>query len=360
MKIQNKIFLSKNHFDLPMRDEINLKEFLESIPNFLIKIENDFLVELFTKASGLDKPWRDENFTSKIGYTFNEKANSSPGMYSVIRSNKSIKVFTLIKLMQLSGCKWNNLQKNIISIRAGRHNGEVKMEFPIIFNKDFGCVIGHILGDGSIDKKYSQVFYTNSNIELIEEFREAMKNIFSIEPRTWIQKPDFYKGAKWVERISPKKIPKGKQIGLFYPTTCGKILQIIFGKFAHGKQKETTSIILNGPREFQISLIRAFFDDEGYVDLYRSLRYHNDNLEVLNGLKQILKYLGIESKPIRTYIKNNKMRGFFNICSYHNLKKYSQIIDITSSKKKERLSELLNHIESGPKFKSIIQKINQK
>ena len=139
----------------------------------------------------------------------------------------------------------NELENQIVFIKSGRKRGNVKIKFPIKIGRELGSIVGHILGDGAIDKKYSQPFYTNSNLDLIKEFIRNMEFVFGVKPRIWTQtKGNFETKSKWIKRISPfGKLPQNCQIGLFYPKICGLILQDTCGLFAYGKKKQITKQI---------------------------------------------------------------------------------------------------------------------
>ena len=326
---------------------LHLFDIYEKFPNFFIKVETNFLQEVILSFSKTDKPWREKIIVQKLGFTFNETYNLSPGFYSIFMGKKVFRLDLVKLLIENSFFTWNDFEKNLILLRSGKRGLDIKLNFPLVYSRSLGLVVGHILGDGSIDKRYKQIMFTNSNNELIKEFYLAMKEIFPIEPRIWIQKSDFPK-TKWLGRkydINDLKNQKGIQFNLFYPTFCGEILNYYLGDFAIGKNKQISSEIKNGNLEFKRNLIRAFFDSEGSVDLYRSLRFNNDNIQVLEKLKEILLELGIESKPIRTYIKGGKTRAYFNICSYINIEKYFYSIGITSTIKNDKLIQYLKKVK---------------
>lgn len=91
-----------------------------------------------------------------------------------------------------------------------------------------------------------------------------------------------------------------------------------------------------------MGVIRAFFDDEGYVDKERTLRFHQDRKQILEGIKSLLSDVGIESRPIHFYIRKEKARHFFNIAGKENHKKYREAIGCTIPYKQEGLIHLSN------------------
>jgi hypothetical protein len=289
------------------------------------------------------EPHKDREFLKKIELRYNNQTKRNMVFSKLMRTNKAIEFNTIKRIIKLSRYNWIDIEKNIISIGKKKKEGKINNIFPIKINKRLGSIIGHILGDGSIDKKYQQVFYTNQDKDLILEFRDNMNSIFNIKPRIWLQKPGRFKeNSRWIRRIQNiKEIPEKSQIGLFYPSICGEILNIIFGNFAIGKHKKITEIMINCPKDFKIGLIRAFFDDEGHMDKERGPRFHQDNREILEKIKIMLSELKIHSFPVRKYIRKGKARHFCNIKSKKNYKRYYEVIGCTSKKKMKVLNKLI-------------------
>lgn len=324
-------------------NQIQLSHLEKNLDNCLIKLDHNFLKELLQIASKTNFPYKNERFVESIGLSFNKSAKRSIGLNSLMRKNRSLKFFTLRKILKLTRLNWVDIEQNIISLRLGRRNGEIYPKFPIELDKNMGCIIGHILGDGSVDKKYLQISYNNKNKDLIIEFYNCMKTIFRVEPRIWIQKSGKFKEkTEWIKRLkSINNIPNDTQTTLFYPSICGLILNLIFDNFAIGKNKKIEGISPM-PNEFKIGLIRAFFDDEGHMDKLRGPRFHQDNKNILIKIKELLNELGITSYPIRFYMRKNKPRYFFNINHKNNYSKYYYVIGCTSDKKQKALYDLIN------------------
>ncbi len=343
-----------------MKNKIHLKSIEGCLEKTLVELDYDFLCELVYKLSKLQDPSKDRVLAQKLGWKYNNKIKRSMGLKCLLYRNRAIAFPTLRRLVILSKTSWFCVEKHIISVRLGRSAGKIYLKFPLYIDYMTGRIIGHILGDGSIDQKYLQVFFTNKSRDLIIDFAEAMESLFGIKPRIWLQKSgNFIRESKWIKRIpSLEDIKDNQQIGLFYPSICGLILNFVCDNFAIGKRKRITKKILDSPYEFKIGLISAFFDDEGSVDLFRSLRFYNDNIQLLRSLKILLTCAEVESKSIRRYMRRNKERYYFNVCSYHNIRKFYERIDIMSPEKKQKMIEYLNHCESGKKSKSLISKYN--
>ncbi|MFH1590132.1 MAG: LAGLIDADG family homing endonuclease [archaeon] len=326
-------------------NQIYLEHIEKYLTNCLVKLDHKFLKNLFQKVSNSEKPYLDKNFVKEIGLKYNGNCKKCVSLYALFRKNRFIEFRTLQKLCKFSNYDWSHIERNILFIRAGRHGGEIGNIFPVEIDSFLGGIIGHILGDGSITKKYLQVFFTNKDKDLILEFYYSMKKVFHIEPRIWLQESGKFKTkSKWIRKInSAKEIPVNSQIGLFYPSICGIILNTIFDNFAVGKNKSITKPITNASREFKTFFVRAFFDDEGHMDKKRGPRFHQDNKQILEKIKEILIELGINSFPIRKYKRKGKLRHYFNINQRTNYKNYFDIIGCTSKKKSETLRKLIGN-----------------
>ncbi len=249
----------------------------------------------------------------------------------------------MLIILSLANYQLDNTKKHIIYIKSGRKKRAVNIKFPIKIGKELGNIVGHILGDGSIDKKYLQPFYTNSNLDLIKEFIRNMKIVFGVKPRIWAQtKGNFKTKSKWLGRIySFENLPDNCQIGLFYPRICGLILHEICGNFAHGKKKYITEQIKNFNKQFKSGLIRSFFDDDGSINAESyTIRGFQDDKQLLIDIKSLLADLGIESNEVHFYMKNGKVRHYFNITKRKNFFIYHNSIGFTSNKKQKRLKLL--------------------
>lgn len=247
-----------------MNDELHLFEIVPAMQNSHLMLKLDFLQTLLKTASKSEKPYKNADFVRKIGFSFNNQYKTSPGLSQVFRGAKSIKLDALQKTLNNSKFSWNDIEKEIVYIKAGVRRGQIKPEFPIVIGKELGSIVGHVLGDGAISCRDNAVFFSNTNISLLKEFALNMEKVFNIEPRIWVQekKATFEEKSKWKKRVkSLDEIEPGSPVGLFYPKICGVLLNKIFGEFAIGKNKRITEEILNASEEFKKAAIRAFYDD---------------------------------------------------------------------------------------------------
>ena len=325
--------------------KIHLKDIAPKIKNCYVKLDLKFLKDLLMQASKSKIPSKNKEFAKKIGCKFNKNYKESLTIRNWIRGYRKLQISQLIKIMKYTNYSWVEVEKNILFLTARKDSGKVFIKFPIEINERFGCIIGHILGDGAIDKKYSQIFFSNSNKTLLEEFKDKMKSIFDVKPRIWIQKKNkFEEKTEWLKRVNDlNEILPNHCVGLFYPRICGALLHAIFGKFAYGQQKKITKELTFTSKNFRKSMIKAFFDDEGYVcPESRMIRLYQDNKRILYEFKKLLNSQDIQSNPIRHYTKRNQKRYYFNITGKENFKKFDESISFSSKHKNQRLRSLVS------------------
>ena len=326
-----------------MKNEINLLDLSNYLGNIHVKINQAFLKSLMMKASENKKPHLDREFMKKLKMKPQTRYGGSMTIYGWTQYDKTIPLNKLSKIVELAKHHWQKVESKITYLKAGQHGGEISPKFPIKLNRELGSITGHILGDGSIDLKYNQVFYSNSNKELLKEFESCMYKIFGIKPRIWMQRTSTFEGkTRWEKRLNNiDELKDGRNCGLFYPTICGLVLNHALDNFAVGINKKITRTILKTNVEFKRGLIKAFYDDEGTVDKHSGyIRLFQDRKEILEKFSRLLKEFGISTSPIKAYIRRDKERYYFNIHRKSNFIKFQKEIGFTSKKKSERLKQL--------------------
>jgi len=339
---------------LSMKDSVGLGELVPHLLKTHVKLDLDFLNKLLVDASKSNKPHRNQEFAKVIKCPVNKNKKSAMTIYGWMNGQRTIPLKKLDQIIALSSHSWKNIENNLISIKAGIRKGEIFPTFPIKIDEKLGSIVGHILGDGSIDKRFHSVFYSNSDIELLKEFSSYMKDIFGISPRIWVQeKKLFHEKSKWMKKIQTfKEVPKGHSVGLFYPKICCDILYSLCGKFAEGRFKKITKEIKEKNKEFKKGLLRAFFDDEGSINSKSyTLRLYQDRPDILENLKMMLKGFDIYSNLVRSYNKRDKLRYYFNVTGFKNYSKFFKVIGCVSPKKKREFRLLINKVRNNKYFK---------
>ncbi len=335
--------------------KISLQQIAPHLTSTHAKFHLTFLRKLLTKASGSAAPYRNPGFAEKMECSFNEKWKIAAEIAGWWYGGKTIKFSRLIALINLSSSNWSEVEKQLIFLKAGVRKGEVFIRFPIEIDEKLGTIVGHILGDGSLDKRYRQVFFTNSNSELLQEFITNMKLVFGIEPRIWIQETLGFNNVRWIKRVYDLREKGEYQGGLFYPSICGIILHGILGIFANGKNKSITPQIRVAPASFKKGLLRAIFDDEANVDVpSQMVRFSQDNRHLAEGLRLMLQELGIEVNPLRTYFRDGKPHHYFNITHIKNYYRFANLIGFTSSNKMNCLKRMIEHVKASHKYKNLV------
>jgi len=338
-------------------NEIHLEDIIDSLRTAHVKLDLEFLKKLLKNASGSDKSWRNVEFGKKIGCTINTEIHIVNGINGWINGHTTVPVPKLIKIVELSDYNWIDIENNLSSIKAGRKKGEIRPRFPMKIGHKIGLIVGHILGDGAINKRGESIFFCNSNPELLNEFIECMKDFFGLEPRIWVQKPKkFEEKTQWLKRVTKiEDAPQNHVVGLFYPKICVQIIKSIFGNFADGKEKRITQEIKESDSEFKRGLIRAFFDDEGTVYKDRCMmRLFQDRKDILEEIKSMLEEFNISSSRIRSCIKRDKERHYFDITNYFDFLSFYKRIGCTSTYKKISFESSIALLRKGRKSKYIL------
>jgi len=316
---------------------LNLREKFGKIQ---VRVDKSFLKKLIVTAAKDNKPHINKNFMKKLEIKPNLTYGRNITIYGWGRYTDSIPIKKMIKIMNILNYSYSNIEKKVISLKGGSRGGEVNIKFPINIDKRLGCIIGHILGDGSIDSNYKQVFFSNSNKELLKEFESKMFSIFNVKPRIWMQRKSNFGKTRWEKRLEKiDYLKKNRNCGLFYTTICGVILNEIFDGFCIGKNKKITQRIKTASKEFKIGLIRAFYDDEGNVGKDR-IRLFQDNKGILISISKFLKEMGIKPGSIKRYKKRGKFRHYFDIYRKSNFIRFKDKIGFTSTAKMGDLKEI--------------------
>jgi hypothetical protein len=318
--------------------------------NCFLKLKTDFCKKLFKSITKKYPPY-DEDLARYLGIKIykNRKLNENIQRWFL---TGVVPLLIIRKILHKSSLSWKDVEKNLegMKLRGGINEIYVKPVFPILLNEDLACIVGHILGDGSIDKRLSQPFYSNKDKKLLNEFQLSMKNIFGVKPRIWIQRGNnFKKRSKWIKRVnSIEEIPTGLQGGLFYPKIIGLLLYGIFGQFAKGSSKQVPKIVFGLSKEFKARLIRAFYDDESTVCTEsRHIRVFQDNKKVLKDIQKLLIEFDIPTSKIKWYIKGKKRRYYFDINGYFIFLKFKKEIGFSSRNKSNDLNKLIRKLESS-------------
>jgi hypothetical protein len=334
--------MSKNEFHL---------EDIVSKRNFYLQLEPEFLKNILLEVANARPPYKDRQLAEMLGLKINLHKGISTSIRQWFQNKRSIPSSKLGIILELNKkISWMNVERKLISIKTG--NGpavSIRPNFPIQLNKNLGLLVGHIIGDGSVDGLYTSVFFSNSNRDLLIEFHNITKEVFNLEPRIWLQESGNFKTkTRWIKKLkSIDEVENNKCYGIFCNKIVGELLFTILGRFAFGSFKKIPDITFTAPEEFRIGIVRAFFDDECTVSESRVIRVFQDDENMLEDVRKILFSLDILPGEIHSYIKKGKRRFYFNISGLENLIRYRETIGISHSEKRKNLDSLIERLQGS-------------
>ena len=206
----------------------------------------------------------------KLGMTLNEIARKFNTSKSAIHYHVNDIMFSR------EGKKRNKKIIKEILIKTNREIGLKRRMgiVPIFFSTKKASLIGHLHGDGGI--YHSSIFYSNKALELIEEFRILLKEVYRVE--AW--KPYWD--------------------GIVYKTGSAAIKIITdLSKYKHEGSLWEVPGEIKICKKFQAPYIRALFDDDGsvYFSHYtRKIRLYSKSLNGLKTVRNLLLNFNINSK----------------------------------------------------------------
>ncbi|XOB41423.1 MAG: LAGLIDADG family homing endonuclease [Candidatus Nealsonbacteria bacterium] len=265
----------------------------------------------------------------KINYqdfvnTYRDGYNTALFYPKVLKLKKrSLSIFEIEKKVDYKVPKstlyfWTNYNKIPLAFNDFKN---LKKRF---YNKDIeylATIIGHILGDGGIDKT-KVLHYCNTEKFLIEEFRIAMKKVFNVQ-------------------VKVRKETSGI-MRLRYARKFSRALISLFGKFAGEKDKEITSQIDKMPIWWKRKMMQAFYNDDGSVpktEKYVSLTQKNK--DIILWIQRTLKEMDIKSG-----LSEAGSNWLLRVTGYRNLLKFRDKVNFSPSYRKQiQLEEIIKKIK---------------
>jgi len=201
---------------------------------------------------------------------------------------------------------------------------KIKKKFDKKDIEKLATVIGHILGDGGIDKK-KILHYCNTEEFLIKKFQNSIERVFHIKP------------------MCKRKEASGI-IRLRYPRLVSRALLCLFGEFSLGSKKRITTQIDRMPLWWKVRLIQALFDDDGSVinsNNYRAVSLKQKSKKIIGWVKKVLKQLNINSS-----LSFDGKCWQLRILNYIDLLKFRDKVNFSNGYRKQvKLDKLLREIE---------------
>jgi len=235
------------------------------------------------------------------------------------------------KIVKKCKLDWYKIEKGIVSYKGINTSSPIiNPKLPIKETPEIFALITHIICDGSVNKK-GIPYYINSNKNLIDNLDKILKNNFG-DINT---KLEFGRGIN--KNCYEYKFPK----------IIVELLEYFY-KINLYKADKLPVQLFYLPKKFCISVIRAFVDDEGDIDLSKRIGIYSTNKHLLKTLIRLLKEK-LNFKNIGEIKEKEKGYYYFYINS-KDIKRYNKEIGSFHSSKKKRLNELIKLKKNGCKI----------
>ncbi|MBI5149037.1 AAA family ATPase [Candidatus Pacearchaeota archaeon] len=294
--------------------------------------EHRYFIELLDKIEENDRiyvPYREEYklilSSLKENLTWKQLAEKIGVSYYVIKGlldKQSINFAHLIRVMRnakLSDIEILNFVDRVIS------NGK-ETSFPFKNSEEFTRFFGYLLAEGRLAES-SQIWFTNGDEEIIEDYVELVRKLFNKEPIIREYKPNCWDVLIFSEPL--KKILA--KLGMASKTEDKAISNIIL---KHSNNKEI-SALLNG-----------LYCGDGYVS-DRSIEITTKSKKLAKCIEVCLLRLGITyiKRKVVKGIKESGFRGEYeNIIIYgvNNFRTFFRNIKLVHKEKKRKITENLD------------------
>lgn len=226
------------------------------------------------------------------------------------------------KIVKKCKLNWEDIEKKIISYKGINTSSPIfNPKLPIKETPEIFTLITHIICDGSVNKNGIPC-YVNSSKELINNFDKILKDSFG-EMNTRLSFGHGINKNCYDYRFPKITIELLKHLYNIEFYRIGVLPKEIFDL----------------PKEFSISVIRAFGDDEGNVDLNRRVGFYSKSKELLDVLINLLREK-LSFKNIGEIKEKGKNYYHFYIKS-KDFEKYGKIIGFNHPEKAKLLNELV-------------------
>ncbi len=207
----------------------------------------------------------------------------------------------------------------------------IKKEFDEDDLEHLALIVGHVFGDGGISKE-KFLHYCNTEEFLINEFQNAMKTAFNLDPMI------KYKEDNGITRLR-------------YPRLVSRVLLCLFGEFSQGRNnKKITPEIERMPLCWKKLLIRAFYNDDGSVPVcknYRVISFKQKNRKLVVFIRETLLKLKINS-----HATGDGDKWALRIMNYKEMVRFKDAVGFSKNyRKQKKLEEIIGMIRH-PQWKT--------
>ncbi len=286
--------------------------------DFYLRFERQFLSNLIDEGN------------VKIG---NMSSFLSTPDSNIIRMKRTgiIRCSHLRKLIPLTNIEL--IYKNLKAMKVGGRGIEVPVRLPIEYSTELAALVGHVMGDGTINS-YGSFEYANKDYILINKVKDHTYDVFK---------------CRIYREIQVKK-PRGIVFKIMYPSLIGRILKI-----AGAPQGKKVTQVFDVPDWIKRSnpktkseFLKALFDDDGSVEIGNMLTFTNSKRKKLikyheiyiNSICNLLQEFGINTQ-IRFRDQDDNFKADIRITNLRNLEKFEENIGFTQKRRRSRLKYIL-------------------
>jgi len=265
------------------------------------------------------KAENDETWTE-----FAENADVPFNALRGIRDNQSCNFAYLVKILRYCGLEDRELTSIIEEVCP--KNSSKTCKIPWENSQKFGRLLGYLLAEGRLAESSNQIWFTNKEESIIENYESLFKSVFGVE-------------------TSRKKYDKNAYDVLAYSKPAITLLQ----KFGISKEgaagKHIPDLFLRNTGEKELSgLIEGLYAGDGYVS-WNAIELTTKSSKLARDLQHILLRLEIQSRITRkekTCTNNGKTGTYYqvNITGRFNVETFYEKVSIPHIDKQEKVKEL--------------------
>jgi hypothetical protein len=312
-----------------MKSVINLWDYLKLKPTPIVEIKDNFRKNICKKI--IERYNNYKNFSKLLNIPYTSLVN-----YLFKRSRNTIRFYQLYKICKKLDISNAEIEKNILFLRPKKYKN-FSLPFKIKSSEHLASLIGHVFGDGHIEKTYF-FSYTNKSKILHKEILDNINYVFNYE-------------------ISPS-VTYHKAYSYSYPFIVGAVLTLC-GASLGDKKKVNFDIpewIKSGDFRIKKNFLRALFDDEASIKLksreivfkmgkITEMEESLDNF--LESIREMLVFFNIQPSSIRFDNKHESKIGIktiqkaFGIYGQENFKKFKKFINFSHPQKRNILSLMI-------------------
>jgi replicative DNA helicase Mcm len=230
---------------------------------------------------------------------------------------------------------FGNMDKLTVKIKRRRRAKRVKL--PTKITPEFCRFLGYIISESYIQERKNSgcIYFTNTDRELINDFKLCCKKLFRISPKE-------------------RKSRKGKNAFVYLSSieVIDFLKELDSSLLKPSRYKRIPQAVLRASKNNLANLLRALFDGEGEVSSYsRSISFTSASKELINQVRLLLLRFGILSQVHSRRIRvNGRLKSYYRLTiSGANVLKYKNEIGFTSKKKLEKLKDVCKEMLGSEK-----------